>query len=300
MNRTILLLLISVFVFLSETRAQTTIEMKQEGGVYTMPCEVNGLRLRFIFDTGASDISISLTEAIFMLKNGYLSEDDITGTTQYSIANGDIEEGTTLNLREVKIGNLKLHNVEASILHSLEAPLLLGQSALKKFGKIEFDYSNNTLTINNGDTTEFYLNNEESKVIAEIPQKLNYYTFKQLPKQEQYLIMKNSKLGMQEYMKFKKLKTAGITTMAVGTVGLITGIVLNEKSFNNYIQNGVPESDTGFYTMIISGGVMGTGAAIWALAPKKMKNAVYYYNKDHNFSLNVSPTLNGMGLTLNF
>ena len=42
------------------------------------------------------------------------------------------------------------------------------------------------------------LNNEESKVIAEIPQKLNYYTFKQLPKQEQYLIMKNFKNFVKE------------------------------------------------------------------------------------------------------
>jgi clan AA aspartic protease (TIGR02281 family) len=275
--------------------------MKQEGGVYTMPCEVNGLRLRFIFDTGASDISISLTEAVFMLKNGYLSEDDITGTTQYSIANGDIEEGTTLNLREVTIGNLKLHNVEASVLHSLEAPLLLGQSALKKLGKIEFDYSNNTLIINNGDTTEFYLSNEESKSITEVPQKLNYYAFKQLPKQEQYLIMKNSELGLQEYNKYKKLKTAGIATVAVGAGTIITGIILDltqnkEENWDDMEYY----NDTGGYVAGIGAGVCTVGIGLWLLAPKKIKNAVYYYNKEHNISLNITPSLNGVGLTLNF
>lgn len=119
--------------------------MSRENGIYTMPCEVNGLQLRFIFDTGASDVSISLTEAIFMLKNNYLSQSDIKGSTYYQIANGDIVEGTTINLRTIKIGNKFLYNVNASIVHSTSSPLLLGQSALSKIGKFSFDYSNNTL-----------------------------------------------------------------------------------------------------------------------------------------------------------
>ena len=55
--------------------------MKREGGVSIIPCKVNGLNLNFIFDTGASNVSISLTEASFMLKNGYLEEGDIIGTS---------------------------------------------------------------------------------------------------------------------------------------------------------------------------------------------------------------------------
>ena len=292
MNRAILLLVISAFIFITESRAQTIIEMRQEGGVYTMPCEVNGLRLRFIFDTGASDISISLTEAIFMLKNDYLSENDITGTTQYSIANGDIEEGTTLNLREVKIGNLKLHNVEASVLHSLKAPLLLGQSALKKLGKIEFDYSNNTLIINNGNTTEFYLSNEESKSITEVPRKLNYYPFKRLPKKEQYEIMSNSKLGFQEYNKYTTLRNMGITVTCLGGAAIVTGAVVqaitdakNDYSVSDY---------TGGWIAATGATVGAIGVGIWVLAPKKMKNAIYYYNKEHNISLNITPSFNGI------
>jgi len=127
--------------------SQEIIRMTKEGGVYTIPCEVNGLRLKFIFDTGASDVSISLSEAMFMLKNGYLSEYDIKGSSYYQIANGDIVEGTTINLRQLKIGSRVLYNVEASIVHSLSSPLLLGQSAISKLGKFSFDYSNNTLIL---------------------------------------------------------------------------------------------------------------------------------------------------------
>ena len=51
----------------------STIPMTPDGGVYKMPCTINGLPLKFIFDTGASDVSISLTEASFMLKNDFIS-----------------------------------------------------------------------------------------------------------------------------------------------------------------------------------------------------------------------------------
>ena len=284
--------------------SQTIIKMQEENGIYTMPCEVNGLKLRFIFDTGASDISLSLTEAVFMLKNGYLDENDLIGTTQYSIANGDIAEGTTINLKEVTIGNLKLHDVEASIVHSLEAPLLFGQSALNKLGKIEFDYSKNILTINTGSTTEFYMSPEGYKSIKSTPQNLNYYTFKKLPRQEQIMILKNSDLAYQEFRKHLKLKKTGIATLAVGTGTIITGIVLDAVQNTEEIwqENGYIYNDTGGYVAAVGAGIAAVGIGVWALAPKKMKNAVYYYNKQHNLSLNLTPTLNGLGLglTLNF
>lgn len=135
-------LLISLKVY-----TQTRIEMEPLNGVYYIPCKVNGLQLNFIFDTGASDVSLSLTEAVFMLKNGYLSEDDLQGSSYYTIANGEVAEGTIVILRELQIGNLLLYNVKASIIHNLDAPLLLGQSALSKIGKYNFDYTNNVLTI---------------------------------------------------------------------------------------------------------------------------------------------------------
>ena len=120
---------------------------RQASNVYTIPCKVNGLSLNFIFDTGASAVSISKSEAIFMLKNGYLSVNDIIGNQQFQTANGDIQVGTKIIIKKIEIGGLILQNVEASVVHNENAPLLLGQSALSKLGKIEIDYNNSTLTI---------------------------------------------------------------------------------------------------------------------------------------------------------
>ena len=111
----------------------------KEGGVYKVECQINDLPLHFIFDTGASDVSISNVEASFMMKNEYLVSNDVMGKQNYMTANGDIIEGTVVNLRKVNFGGLKLENIKASVVKNQKAPLLLGQSVLNKLGKIEID-----------------------------------------------------------------------------------------------------------------------------------------------------------------
>ena len=115
------------------------IPFTKEGGVYKVKCEINKLPLHFIFDTGASDVSISNVEANFMLKNSYLDLSDIIGKQNYMNANGEITEGTVINLRNVDFAGLSLTNIKASVVKNQKAPLLLGQSVLGKLGKIEVD-----------------------------------------------------------------------------------------------------------------------------------------------------------------
>lgn len=120
---------------------------KMYSGVYEVDCSINNLPLKFIFDTGASSVTISSVEAQFMLKNGYLKSEDIKGKEYYSVANGDIHEGTIIRLKEIKIGDAVLRNVEASVVHSQQAPLLLGQTVLERFGTITIDNINSKLVI---------------------------------------------------------------------------------------------------------------------------------------------------------
>ena len=128
------------------TEEKNTIIMSAEDGIYKIPVEINGSNMIFIFDTGASDITISATEAMFLYKQGTLQDEDILGQQQYQIAEGSISEGTIINLRTVKIGNKTLENVRASVVHNNQAPLLFGQSALAEFGKISIDYKKNEIT----------------------------------------------------------------------------------------------------------------------------------------------------------
>lgn len=123
------------------------IPFTKEGGVCKVKCAINGLPLHFIFDTGATDVSISSVEATFMAKNDFLSSSDIIGKQNYQTADGNITEGTVINLKDVKHGSLHLNNIKASVVRNQEAPLLLGQSVLSKLGKIEIDNTKNVLRI---------------------------------------------------------------------------------------------------------------------------------------------------------
>lgn len=122
-----------------------SVKMIKRGGVYFIPIRINGVEMEFIFDTGASDIVISTVEAAYLAKQGKLSEEDIIGAQLYQIADGSEISGIQIILREVKIANKTLYDVKASIMPNLQAPLLLGQSALSKYGKISIDYRNETI-----------------------------------------------------------------------------------------------------------------------------------------------------------
>lgn len=112
---------------------------RHQGGTFEIPCEVNGLPLQMLFDTGASSVTMSSVEANFMLKNDYLSAKDLGGKEYYRIADGGITEGTLVTLREVKIGDFVLKNVKASVVSNQKAPILLGQSVMERFGTITID-----------------------------------------------------------------------------------------------------------------------------------------------------------------
>lgn len=119
--------------------SQTIIDMEEANGVKFVWIEINGVRLKFIFDTGASDIFISPAEAKVLVRQGTLEKEDFLGIQNFQDATGGISEGVIVNLKSVKIGDKILYNVKASISDNENSPLLLGQSALERFGRIEID-----------------------------------------------------------------------------------------------------------------------------------------------------------------
>lgn len=129
----------------AEISGTTEIPFSRVGGVCQVKCSINDLPLYFVFDTGASDVTISSVEANFMLKNGYLTEADFMGKQNYITATGDIHEGTIVNLREVRVGELVLRDVKASVVGGQHAPLLLGQTVFRRFGTIQVDNENRTI-----------------------------------------------------------------------------------------------------------------------------------------------------------
>jgi len=134
------LLFIAIAFFLAiYAFPQERIKMQKEGGVYRIPCTVNGLKLKFVFDTGASSVCISESVANMMLENEYLSPSDIVGTAQSIVADGRIVDHAKIKLKSLKIGSIEMNNVDAIVVFGQSAPLLLGQTCLSRLGKYSIE-----------------------------------------------------------------------------------------------------------------------------------------------------------------
>jgi aspartyl protease family protein len=123
-----------------------TIRMNKVHGVFEVPVTINGVNMSFIFDTGASIVSISQKEASLLMERGSLTEEDVLGMANFTDANGDVSEGTIVRLRSMQLCGRELQDVEASVVPNQIAPLLLGQTALGYFGEITIDNHQETIT----------------------------------------------------------------------------------------------------------------------------------------------------------
>lgn len=132
--RFVLVVLMSLLVVDGAIARDYTVKMKRRSGVYYVPCEINGVKRDFIFDTGAAKISLSQEFANELLAKRALTRNDFKGTTQTRNANGVVDNNATVLLRQVKVGNRLLTNVEAIIAVSQKAPLLLGLNVIDLLG----------------------------------------------------------------------------------------------------------------------------------------------------------------------
>lgn len=121
--------------------------VRQASGTYLVKASVNGLPMDFILDTGASSVSVSQVESDFMLKNGYLKTSDVKGNSRYVDAQGETHTEKSVKLRSIKIGEIEVSDIRAGVVSNQKAPLLLGQSVLERFGKVEIDHTQNILRI---------------------------------------------------------------------------------------------------------------------------------------------------------
>lgn len=116
------------------------IKLKYQNGVYLVPTKLNNiLTMDFVLDLGASDVSLSPDIFLVLYRAGTIKDDDFIGQETYQFADGTTAKSSVFNIKSIQIGDKEIKNVRASISNSLSAPLLLGQSAMKKFSSYRID-----------------------------------------------------------------------------------------------------------------------------------------------------------------
>lgn len=129
------------------TKPTKTVPLRYRGGVYELKATINGeVTVFFVVDSGAATVSISGSAARILIDNGSLTKKNVLGKSDYVMADGSTRTAIKVRLESLAIGDLVLHNVVANIIEDPQAPSLLGQSALQRFGKWNIDAENHIFT----------------------------------------------------------------------------------------------------------------------------------------------------------
>jgi hypothetical protein len=112
---------------------ETRIPLENLGGTMVAPVVINNaIKLNFFVDSGASEVSIPADVFSTLLRTNTLTQTDITGFRNYKNADGEVFRSNTFVIRSLKLGDVEVLNVPAKVAPT-NAPLLLGQSFLKRF-----------------------------------------------------------------------------------------------------------------------------------------------------------------------
>jgi len=104
------------------------------GGHYFLKAKIYGKTVRFMVDTGASDVILRLKDAERL---GYDVE-ALSYSKVYRTANGPVHAAPVV-LEEVVVGDFIMNDVRASINSSRMSSSLLGMSFLRRFSKYQFE-----------------------------------------------------------------------------------------------------------------------------------------------------------------
>jgi uncharacterized protein/regulator of sirC expression with transglutaminase-like and TPR domain/predicted aspartyl protease len=126
----------------------TVVPMLPEGGTFVVPVRINDqITLKFVIDSGASDVSIPADVVMTLLRTGTITDADFLGTQKYRMADGSTVPSQQFVIRSLKVGDRTLNDVTGSIA-PVEGSLLLGQSFLRRFTSWSIDNQREALILN--------------------------------------------------------------------------------------------------------------------------------------------------------
>jgi tetratricopeptide (TPR) repeat protein/predicted aspartyl protease len=126
----------------------TIVPMVPEGGTFLVPVRINDqITLKFVIDSGASDVSVPADVVMTLLRTGTITDADFLGTQEYRMANGSVVPSKQFVIRSLKVGDRTLNDVTGGIA-PVEGSLLLGQSFLRRFKSWSIDNQREALILN--------------------------------------------------------------------------------------------------------------------------------------------------------
>lgn len=126
----------------------TEVPLEDDSGTFLIPVTINDtIALKFTIDSGASDVTIPSDVASTLVRAGTISAGDYIGSGAAVLADGSEVPSPEFRIRSLRVGNLVLHDVTASITGT-NGSLLLGQSFLARLQNWSIDNNRHVLILN--------------------------------------------------------------------------------------------------------------------------------------------------------
>ena len=108
-------------------------------------CYINGNTETFQFDKKETSFFVSSEIALKLLKTGVIDKTDFQGDVTKIIGEGTIAEKSVFVLKEIRIGNKTVKNIEATVNSKIKTSILFGEKTLEKFGAFTIDDKENQI-----------------------------------------------------------------------------------------------------------------------------------------------------------
>lgn len=123
------------------------VSLEPDGGVYRLPVRINdALTLKFTIDSGAADVQIPADVVLTLARAGTVTRDDFIGSAIYRMADGSTVPSPRFRIRKLRVGNVVLRDVTASV-SGPNGQLLLGQSFLSRLSSWAVDNNRHVLRL---------------------------------------------------------------------------------------------------------------------------------------------------------
>jgi len=120
--------------------AHSIVYLANKDGDFVVNADVNGVTTKFLVDTGASTVALSLAGAL----SAGISRNELVFESRAVTANG-VVRAAPVRLREVRLGGFSVRDMPAAVIEGLDVSLL-GMGLLRRFQSFEMRSGKVTLT----------------------------------------------------------------------------------------------------------------------------------------------------------
>lgn len=123
------------------------VPVTKDGSAYKVSCMMNDFPLTFEYDEAAEGATMAEVDALFLHKNGYVTDSELLDGFDFVQGECRIADGTTMTLRKVEFGDFTIDNLRVTVKRGQKASLILDSAAMKRVGKGTLDKTKRVLSV---------------------------------------------------------------------------------------------------------------------------------------------------------